>query len=261
MRKEFYKTLLNPATKNVAIKSIKNELTYVTSPSNIINILTDNKMRNSTQYIRTTVFVQDKDEIRYKNLYRVEARLKKLFGIKFKLIFCNANLSPNEILRLSSLKGKNTISFIDIENFTLREQSEKEKIQNIRNLVFETLIMGNNDSMVICANGEVLDLSERELSEYVENDQVVLIRTGGKDCSDLRLVQTIQKLFEQGKLNNYSKINIVSGDGFFSSIVNWLKNKKFNLNIYGQLEVSHHELANDLNFIPLSKSNLVLPKI
>ena len=59
----------------------------------------------------------------------------------------------------------------------------------------------------------------------------------------------------------YSKINIVSGDGFFSSIVNWLKNKKFNLNIYGQLEVSHHELANDLNFIPLSKSNLVLPKI
>ena len=64
MRKEFYKTLLNPATKNVAIKSIKNELTYVTSSSNIINILTDNKMRNSTQYIRTTVFVQDKDEIR-----------------------------------------------------------------------------------------------------------------------------------------------------------------------------------------------------
>ena len=152
----------------------------MTSPSNIINILTDNKMRNSTQYIRTTVFVQDKDEIRYKNLYRVEARLKKLFGIKFKVIFCNANLSPNEILRLSSLKGKNTISFIDIENFTLREQSEKEKIQNIRNLVFETLIMGNNDSMVICANGEVLDLSERELSEYVENGQVVLIRTGGK---------------------------------------------------------------------------------
>ena len=102
MRKEFYKTLLNPATKHVAIKSIKNELTYVTSSSNIINILTDNKMRNSTQYIRTTVFVQDKDEIRYKNLYRVEARLKKLFGIKFKVIFCNANLSPNEILRLSS---------------------------------------------------------------------------------------------------------------------------------------------------------------
>ena len=160
MRKEFYKTLLNPATKHVAIKSIKNELTYVTSSSNIINILTDNKMRNSTQYIRTTVFVQEKDEIRYKNLYRVEERLKKLFGIKFKVIFCNANLSPNEILRLSSLKGKNTISFIDIENFTLREQSEKEKIQNIRNLVFETLIMGSNDSMVICANGEVLDLSK-----------------------------------------------------------------------------------------------------
>ena len=85
--------------------------------------------------------------------------------------------------------------------------------------MFETLIMGNNDSMVICANGEVLDLSERELSEYVENGQVVLIRTGGKDCSDLRLVQTIQKLFEQGKLNNYSKINIVSGDGFLAVLL------------------------------------------
>ena len=44
--------------------------------------------------------------------------------------------------------------------------------------MFETLIRELTNC--ICANGEVLDLSERELSEYVENGQVVLIRTGEK---------------------------------------------------------------------------------
>ena len=257
MKKEFYNTLINPATREVAMKSIKNELAYITDPSNIINILTDNKIRNNSQYIRTTVFVENKDRVSFKNLYRVEDRLKKLFGIKFKVIFCNAHLTPNQILRLSSLQGKNTISFIDLENFTAKEQSENEKINSIKNLIFKTLILSKDDSMVICANGELLKLLEDPLYSFIENSQIIMIRTGGKDCSDLRLVQCIHQLFEQKKIENYKTINIVSGDGFFISIIDWLKNKNFNIKIYGQQKTTHHQLSSDSNFIPLNEFNYV----
>ena len=92
MKKEIYRTLKNPATKHVALKAITQELQQITKSSNIINLLTDNKVKHDTQYIRATVFVENKKLVNFKNLDRVQNKLQKMFGIKFKVIFCDANL-------------------------------------------------------------------------------------------------------------------------------------------------------------------------
>ncbi len=68
MKKEIYRTLKNPATKHVALEAINQELEKITNSSNIINLLTDNKVKHDTPYIRTTVFVENKKLVNFKNL-------------------------------------------------------------------------------------------------------------------------------------------------------------------------------------------------
>ena len=257
MKKEFYRTLSNPATKNVALHTIKNELGSLTDFSNIINVNTDVKVKHGTQYIRTTVFVQKKQLVNIKNLDRVQSRLQKLFGIKFKVIFCNANLSVKEELRLSGIKGTNIISFLDLENFVTPTMSNQQKIENVKNLLRKSLVFLSNQSLVICANGELLKIVKQEFESFVDSSNIVLIQTGGKDCSDLRLVQSIQKLFQLNKLKNYNQINLGSGDGFFNGIIEFLENKGFTVRIYGQKKITHHQISSRANYIPLNSQNLV----
>ena len=261
MKKEIYRTLKNPATKHVALKAIKQELEKITNSSNIINLLTDNKVKHDTQYIRTTVFVENKKLVNFKNLDRVQNKLQKMFGIKFKVIFCDANLSVKEELRLCGLEGSSTVSFIDLENFVTPMMSNKHKVQNIKNLINKSLVFLQNHSLIICANGELLNIVKQEFANFVDSSHIVLIQTGGKDCSDLRLVQSIQKLFQIRKLDNYQQINLASGDGFFIGIIEFLKNKGFNVKTYGQKKTTHHQIHSQTNYIPLDNQNLVVSSL
>jgi hypothetical protein len=256
MRREYYKMLINPSTKHVANKAIQTELSRITDENNIVNFVTDPKENSIMPYIRTTVFVHDTNSVNFNHLGRVEERLKKLFGKKFKTVFCNANLTPNESLLLSSVSGENTISFIDLENFTSNKWSDIECEESIENLILETLRLGHGDSIVICANKHLVSLANKVLKQYEDNSSIILIQTRGKDCSDLRLVQSIQKLSELKKIDAFTKINIVSGDGFFESIIKRLENKDFNLAIYGQEGKTHHKLVEHKNYVPLNNYNL-----
>ena len=58
------------------------------------------------------------------------------------------------------------------------------------------------------------------------------------------------------KIDAFTKINIVSGDGFFESIIKRLENKDFNLAIYGQEGKTHHKLVEHKNYVPLNNYNL-----
>ena len=256
MRKEYYKMLLNPRTKDVANKAIHTELKKITNESNIISFLTDAKENSISPYVRATVFVHDTSTVNFKYLQRVEERLKKLFGTKFKTVFCNANLSTNESLRLSSISGQNVISFVDLENFVPTKLSIEKKIQAIENLILETLVFSKNDSLVICANKHLISTANEALEKYRENKNIILIETGGKDCSDLRLVQSIQMLFDLKRIQNYSQVNIVSGDGFFESIIQSLEKKEINLSVFGQEGKTHNKLTDHRNFISLNEYNL-----
>lgn len=257
MKKEFYRTLSNPATKKVALKTIRNELSSITDISNIIDVNTDIKNKHGVQYIRTTVFVENNRLVNMNKLDRVQSRLQKLFGIKFKVIFCNANLSPREQLRLSGLKGANTISFLDLENFVTPTMTRQKKMENVKNLIRKTILFSSNHSLVICANGELLDIVKQEFGSFVESSNIVLIQTGGRDCSDLRLVQSIQKLYQLKKLKNYHQINLASGDGFFNGIIEFLENREYVVKIFGQKKITHHQISSRSNYIPLDNQNLV----
>ena len=256
MKEEYYKMLLNPSTKEVANKAILMELTEITDESNIISFLTDAKENSSTPYVRATVFVHDTTTVNFKYLQRVEERLKKLFGIKFRTVFCNANLTPNESLRLSSISGKSVLSFVDLENFVSTKWSIERKKQAIENLIIETLRFSKDDSLVICANKRLVSTANELLEKYRENTNIILIETVGKDCSDLRLVQSIQKLYDLKRIENYYHINIVSGDGFFDSIIQYLEKKEINLSVFGQEGKTHNKLTNRRNFIMLNDFNL-----
>ena len=188
-------------------------------------------------------------------------KLQKMFGIKFKVIFCDANLSVKEELRLCGLEGSSTVSFIDLENFVTPMMSNKHKVQNIKNLINKSLVFLQNHSLIICANGELLNIVKQEFANFVDSSHIVLIQTGGKDCSDLRLVQSIQKLFQIRKLDNYQQINLASGDGFFIGIIEFLKNKGFNVKIYGQKKTTHHQIHSQTNYIPLDNQNLVVSSL
>ena len=110
--------------------------------------------------------------------------------------------------------------------------------------------------MVICANKYLISTANEALEKYRVNTNIILIETGGKDCSDLRLVQSIQKLYDLNRIENYSQINIVSGDGFFESIIQYLEKKEINLSVFGQEGKTHNKLTNRRNFIMLNDFNL-----
>lgn len=256
MRKEYYKMLLNPKTKEVANKAIYIELIKITDDSNIVTFLIDPKENSLTKYIRTTVFVHDTSTVNFKYLKRVEEKLKKLFGAKFRILFCNANLTNNESLLLSSVSSNNVISFVDLENFVSSKSSNEEKIMTVENLILETLAFTKDDSIVICANKNLVSLARKTLDKFQDSKNIIMIETIGKDCSDLRLVQCIQMLYDLKKINSSHHVNIVSGDGFFDSIIQWLENRDLNLSVFGQNGKTHHKLMKHKNFVALNDYNL-----
>jgi hypothetical protein len=260
MNKEIYKTLINPATKEFALEAIKRLLNPLTSTENIIQIITDTKSQYDRKLIRATVFVQDLDRVSMSKIKRVEEKLKQNFGIKFQLVFCNAFLTHSEQILLSSVKPGRVINFVDLENFAWRSLPESKKINNIKNLFNQTLGLEKEHTYIICANFDLINTTKEVLKE-VNCDNLIFIQTGGKDCSDLRLVQSIQKLNDLKKLEKYETITIASGDGFFNSIIDWLENKNFTLNIFGQLNKAHHNLVSRPNFVPLNEDNKVISKL
>ena len=261
METKLYTYLKNPNTKHLALSVIQNEILEITPQSNMINLTTDIKLSAGTPYIRTTIFVYSTGFVNFSYIHRVEERLKKQYKLGFKLVFCNASLTHNESLRLSRLKGSNTLSFLDLENFILPGTAKEDEIMSIKNLIFSTLHFSNNDALVICANKRLITLAREILKDVDEKNNCILIRTGGKDCSDLRLVQSIQKLYDLNRLNNFKSINIASGDGFFKAITDWLIKKRFSIKIYGQENKTHYSLLTSDAFVLLDNQNLVLPKI
>lgn len=260
MKKEVYKTLINPATKEFALEAIKRLLNPLTNAENILQIITDTKSKFDRKFIRATVFVQDLDQVSLSKMKRVEEKLKQNFGIKFQLVFCNAYLTHNEQILLSSVKPGRVINFVDLENFAWRSLPNSKKINNIKNLFNQTLGLETEHTYIICANFDLINSAKEVLKEF-NHKNFIFIQTGGKDCSDLRLVQSIQKLHDLKILEKYKTINIVSGDGFFNSIIDWLENKNFTLKIFGQLNKTHHSLASKSNFVPLDEDNKVISKL
>lgn len=256
MKEEYYRMLLNPRTKDVANKAIHTELIKITDDSNIVTFSTDPKENSFTKYIRTTVFVHDTSIVNFRYLKRVEENLKKLFRAKFKILFCNANLTNNESLLLSSISSTNVISFIDLENFVSSKSSDEEKITTVKNLILKTLAFTKDDSIVICANKNLVSLARKTLDKFKDNKNIIMIETIGKDCSDLRLVQSIQMLYDLKKIDSSNRVNIVSGDGFFDSIIQWLDNRDLNLSVFGQNGKTHHKLMKHKNFVALNDYNL-----
>ena len=256
MKEEYYRMLLNPRTKDVANKAIHTELIRITDDSNIVTFSTDPKENSFTKYIRTTVFVHDTSIVNFRYLKRVEENLKKLFRAKFKILFCNANLTNNESLLLSSISSTNVISFVDLENFVSSKSSDEEKITTVKNLILKTLAFTKDDSIVICANKNLVSLARKTLDKFKDNKNIIMIETIGKDCSDLRLVQSIQMLYDLKKIDSSNRVNIVSGDGFFDSIIQWLDNRDLNLSVFGQNGKTHHKLMKHKNFVALNDYNL-----
>ena len=231
MDTKLYTYLKNPNTKHLALSVIQSEILEITPQSNIVNISTDLKFSGSANYVRTTIFVNSTDSVNFNYIHRVEDRLKKQYKIGFKLVFCNSKLTDNESLRLSGLKGSNTLSFLDLENFIMPGTSKEDEIISIKHLIFSSLHFSKNDALVICANKRLITLA-KEILKDADEKNYILIRTGGKDCSDLRLVQSIQKLYDLNRLNNFKSINIASGDGFFKAITDWLVRKNFSIKIF-----------------------------
>ena len=260
METKLYTYLKNPNTKHLALSVIQNEILEITPQSNMVNLTTDIKLSAGTPYVRTTIFVYSTGFVNFSYIHRVEERLKKQYKLGFKLVFCNASLTHNESLRLSRLKGSNTLSFLDLENFILPGML-KDEIMSIKNLIFRTLHFSKNDALVICANKRLITLAREILKDVDEKNNCILIRTGGKDCSDLRLVQSIQKLYDLNRLNDFKSINILSGDGFFKAITDWLIKKRFSIKIYGQENKTHYSLLTSDTFVLLDNQNLVQPKI
>jgi hypothetical protein len=261
METKLYTYLKNPNTKHLALSVIQNEILEITDKTNIVTLTTDLKSSTNGPYVRTTIFVCSTGFVNFNYIHRVEEHLKKQYQIKFKLVFCNASLTDNESLRLSAVKGNNTISFLDLENFITIGASKEDEIVGIENLIFSTLHFSKNDALVVCANKRLISLAREVLKDYEEKNNITFIRTGGKDCSDLRLVQSIQKLYDLKILNNFKLINIASGDGFFKSITDWLGGKNFSIRIYGQENKTHHSLLVNNAFVLLDNKNLVLPVI
>lgn len=261
MDTKLYTYLKNPNTKHLALSVIQSEILEITPQSNIVNITTDLKFSGSANYVRTTIFVYSTEFVNFNYIHRVEDRLKKQYKIRFKLVFCNSTLTDNESLRLSGLKGSNTLSFLDLENFIMPGTSKEDEIISIKNLIFGSLHFSKNDALVICANKRLITLAREILKDVDEKNDYILIRTGGKDCSDLRLVQSIQKLYDLNRLNNFKSINIASGDGFFKAITDWLVKKNFSIKIYSQENKTHHSLLTNNALVLLDSQNLVLPKI
>ena len=234
MKEKIKKEFTSDLEKDYIEKEIRIRLQEVTSQNNIITLTTDSKFINEEEFVRVTVFVENKDRINFSKLHVIENSLKIFFGTAFKFTFCNAEMKFDNILKLSAIKGSGSISFIDLENLIDKNECEFNKDEAMKNLLQSTIKISNKDAIVICANKNLINKFKNIINDFPKNRNLVLIETEGKDCSDFRLVQSINKLYNLKKLTSFERINLFSGDKFFISITKWLISKKLNVCNFGQ---------------------------
>ena len=242
--------LKNPLHKDILSQKIKEQLLRITAEDNLVNLFVDTQKSLDSKIVRVTVFVKNKYSVQLKLRHRVEQSLKKYFGYKFKILFNNADLDKNELIRLSGISGTNSISFIDIENILEIKNNNIEEI--FSNLIFKTLNIGRNDNVIICANPWLIKKLNKVLERNKYKDNIIFFNASGKDASDFRIAQIIQKLYTNKKIYRYNSINIVSGDGFFINSSKFLMKKGLNVKIFGRLSSSHFEYKKLSNYVPLS---------
>lgn len=234
MKEKIIKKFDSNQEKEYLEKEITARLADITSGHNVLTVATDTKYIDENEFIRVTVFVQNKDKVNFTKLHDLENSIGQFFGTVFKFTFCNAEMKFNNSLKLSSLKGFGSISFVDLENLIEKNLCDTSKAESIRNLLYSTINFSNNDAVVICANKKLIYKFKSSIKDFPKMKNLVLIETEGKDCSDFRLVQSIKKLYDLKKLDNYKTINIFSGDKFFIPITEWLITKNINVYNFGQ---------------------------
>ncbi len=76
MKEKIKKEFTSDLEKDYIEKEIRIRLQEVTSQNNIITLTTDSKFINEEEFVRVTVFVENKDRINFSKLHVIENSLK-----------------------------------------------------------------------------------------------------------------------------------------------------------------------------------------